>query len=311
MNNDKPSICILTAAFNEGESIRFFYDSVKKVVDQLPYNFSYCFVNDGSADNTIEIIKSISDLDNTVKYISFSRNFGQQIALKAGIDSINTDAILMMDSDLQHSPDLIPELIQVWQSQKVNMVNTIREEDEELSFFKKISSRWFYKIINRLSDLQLEPGQADFRLIDQQVAQTLKNSKEQDVFLRGMMQWIGYKQATVKYKAQKRFAGTSKYTFSKMMNLALAGITSFSVKPLYTAIYIGFTFAGLAFLYLPYVVYSLVTGTAIHGWSSVLITIAFFGGLNLIIMGVLGIYIGKILIQNKQRPLYIIQEQNL
>jgi dolichol-phosphate mannosyltransferase len=162
-----------------------------------------------------------------------------------------------------------------------------------------------------LSDLQLEPGQADFRLIDKQVAQTLKNSKEQDVFLRGMMQWIGYKQATVRYKAQKRFAGTSKYTFSKMMNLALAGITSFSVKPLYTAIYIGFTFAGLAFLYLPYVVYSLVTGSAIHGWSSVLITIAFFGGLNLIIMGVLGIYIGKILIQNKERPLYIIQEQNL
>jgi polyisoprenyl-phosphate glycosyltransferase len=311
MNINKPTICILTAAFNEGESIRFFYDSVKSVVNQLPYNFSFCFVNDGSADNTIDIIKSIATKDSSVKYLSFSRNFGQQIALKAGIDSINTDAIVMMDSDLQHSPDLIPELIQVWQTQKVNMVNTIREEDETLGFFKKTSSRWFYKIINRLSDLQLEPGQADFRLIDKQVAQTLKNSKEHDVFLRGMMQWIGYKQATVTYKAQKRFAGTSKYTFSKMMNLALAGITSFSVKPLYTAIYIGFSFAGLAFLYLPYVIYSLVTGSAIHGWSSVLITIAFFGGLNLIIMGVLGIYIGKILIQNKERPLYIIQEQNL
>jgi dolichol-phosphate mannosyltransferase len=311
MNIAKPTICLLTAAYNEGESIRFFYDSVKKVTDQLPYNFSFCFVNDGSADNTIDLIKSIANEDQSVKYLSFSRNFGQQIALKAGIDSINTDAIIMMDSDLQHSPDLIPELIRVWQTQKVNMVNTIREEDQELSFFKKLSSRWFYKIINRLSDLQLEPGQADFRLIDKQVAQTLKNSKEHDVFLRGMMQWIGYKQATVRYKAQKRFAGTSKYTFSKMMNLALAGITSFSVKPLYTAIYIGFTFAGLAFLYLPYVVYSLVTGSAIHGWSSVLITIAFFGGLNLIIMGVLGIYIGKILIQNKERPLYIIQEQNL
>jgi polyisoprenyl-phosphate glycosyltransferase len=311
MNNAKPTICILTAAYNEGESIRFFYDSVKKVVDKMPYNFSFCFVNDGSADNTIDIIKSISDEDKTVKYISFSRNFGQQIALKAGIDSIETDAIIMMDSDLQHSPDLIPELISIWQTQKVNMVNTIREEDEELSWFKKASSRWFYKIINRLSDLQLEPGQADFRLIDKQVAITLKNSKEHDVFLRGMMQWIGYKQATLHYKAQKRFAGSSKYTFSKMLSLALAGITSFSVKPLYTAIYIGFAFAGLAFLYLPYVIYSLITGTAIHGWSSVLITIAFFGGLNLIIMGVLGIYIGKILIQNKQRPLYIIQEENL
>jgi dolichol-phosphate mannosyltransferase len=311
MNKALPTICILTAAFNEGESIRFFYDSVKKVINTLPYNFSFCFVNDGSADHTIDIIKAIATEDETVKYVSFSRNFGQQIALKAGIDVINADAIIMMDSDLQHSPDLIPELITIWQTQKVNMVNTIREEDEALSWFKKASSRWFYKIINKLSDLQLEPGQADFRLIDKQVANTLKNSKEHDVFLRGMMQWIGYKQATLGYKAQKRFAGNSKYTFSKMFSLALAGITSFSVKPLYTAIYIGFAFAGLAFLYLPYVIYSLITDTAIHGWSSVLITIAFFGGLNLIIMGVLGIYIGKILIQNKQRPLYIIQEQNL
>ncbi len=311
MNSSDKSICILTAAYNEGESIRFFYDSVKKVVSKLPYDFSFCFVNDGSADHTIDIIQSIADGDNTVKYISFSRNFGQQIALKAGIDATDTDAIIMMDSDLQHSPDLIPELIDIWETQKVNMVNTIREEDEELSWFKKKSSKWFYKIINKLSDLQLEPGQADFRLIDKKVIKTLKNSKEHDVFLRGMMQWIGFKQATLQYKAQKRFAGTSKYTFSKMINLALAGITSFSVKPLYTAIYIGFVFAGLAFLYLPYVIYSLLTGTAILGWSSVLITIAFFGGLNLIIMGVLGIYIGKILIQNKQRPLYIIQEENL
>lgn len=311
MNSNQLNICVLTAAYNEGESIRFFYDSVKKTIDLLPYNFSFCFVNDGSSDNTIDIIKSIANEDLSVKYLSFSRNFGQQIALKAGIENIDADAIIMMDSDLQHSPLLIPKLIDVWQTQKVNMVNTIREEDEELSWFKKASSRWFYKIINKLSDLKLEPGQADFRLIDRQVTKTLKNSKEHDVFLRGMMQWIGYKQATINYKAEKRFAGTSKYTFSKMLNLALAGITSFSVKPLYTAIYIGFAFAGMAFLYLPYVVYSLITGTAIHGWSSVLITIAFFGGLNLIIMGVLGIYIGKILIQNKQRPLYIVQEDNL
>jgi polyisoprenyl-phosphate glycosyltransferase len=310
MDNTRLTICILTAAYNEGENITHFYDCLKKVTDTLSYNFNFCFVNDGSSDNTLESIKTIAANDKSVKYLSFSRNFGQQVALKAGIDNIQADAIIMMDSDLQHSPDLIPELIRVWQTQKVNMVNTIREEDEDLSWFKKQSSKWFYKTINRLSDLQLEPGQADFRLIDKQVTQTLRNSKEHDVFLRGMMQWIGYKQATINYKAQKRFAGTSKYTFSKMMSLALAGITSFSVKPLYTAIYIGFGFAFLAFLYLPYVIYSLIMGTAVHGWSSMLITISFFGGLNLIIMGVLGIYIGKILIQNKERPLYIIQEEN-
>ncbi len=310
MNDKKLKICILSAAFNEGESIFVFYNAVKKVVLDLPFDFNFCFVNDGSSDSTLEIIKNIATNDPTVKYISFSRNFGQQVALKAGIDSIDSDAIIMMDSDMQHSPELIPVLIEAWQSQKVNMVNTIREEDEELSWFKRKSSKLFYKILNRLSDLQLEPGQADFRLIDRQVTQTLRNSKEHDVFLRGMIHWIGFKQTTVKYKASKRFAGQSKYTFSKMMSLALAGITSFSVKPLYSAIYIGFAFAFLAFLYLPYVIYSLIMGTAVHGWSSMLITISFFGGLNLIIMGVLGIYIGKILIQNKERPLYIIQEEN-
>ena len=311
MDQSRLKICILTAAYNEGENIAFFYECIKKVVAVLPYQFDFCFVNDGSSDHTLEIIKKIAGKDPSVKFLSFSRNFGQQVALKAGIDNIQADAIIMMDSDLQHSPDLIPELINVWQNQNVNMVNTIRAEDEELSWFKRFSSKMFYKIINRLSDLKLEPGQADFRLIDKQVIQTLKNSKEHDVFLRGMMQWIGYKQATVHYKASKRFAGTSKYTFAKMIGLALAGITSFSVKPLYSAIYLGFTFALLAFLYLPYILYSYWTHNIVSGWSSVLITIAFFGGLNLIIMGVLGIYIGKILIQNKERPLYIIQEENL
>jgi polyisoprenyl-phosphate glycosyltransferase len=311
MDSSRLKICILSAAYNEGESILVFYNAVKKVISDLQYDFSFCFVNDGSSDLTLDIIKNIASNDSSVKYISFSRNFGQQVALKAGIDSITADAIIMMDSDMQHSPNLIPVLIEAWQSKKVNMVNTIREEDEELSWFKRKSSRLFYKVLNRLSDLQLEPGQADFRLIDKQVTQTLRNSKEHDVFLRGMIHWIGFKQTTISYKASKRFAGQSKYTFSKMMSLALAGITSFSVKPLYSAIYIGFIFAFLSFLYLPYIVYSYITGNSVSGWSSVLITIAFFGSLNLIIMGVLGIYIGKILIQNKERPLYIIQEENL
>lgn len=310
MSDSKTTICILSAAFNEGENIKVFYDAVKKITQELPYEFSFCFVNDGSSDNTLSVIKNIVSNDSSVKYLSFSRNFGQQVALKAGIDAVFSDAIIMMDSDMQHAPELIPVLIDAWKTKNVNMVNTIREEDQELTWFKRRSSKLFYKILNRLSDLQLEPGQADFRLIDKQVVQTIRNSKEHDVFLRGMIHWIGFQQTTINYKAQKRFAGQSKYTFSKMMSLALAGITSFSVKPLYSAIYIGFGFAFLAFLYLPYVIYSLATGTAVHGWSSVLITISFFGGLNLIIMGVLGIYIGKILIQNKERPLYIIQEEN-
>ncbi|WP_394991140.1 glycosyltransferase family 2 protein [Emticicia sp.] len=311
MNTSKLKICILTAAYNEEHNIDTFYETTKKAIKNLPYSCEFFFVNDGSIDNTFSVIRSLAEKDATVKYISFSRNFGQQIALKAGIDAINADAIIMMDCDLQHPPELIPKLIDIWQTEKVNIVNTLREEDEELSWFKKKSSQWFYKILNKISDLQLEPGQADFRLIDRQACQTLKNSKENDVFLRGMIQWIGYKQAKMKYTPQKRYAGESKYTFSKMFKLALAGITSFSVKPLHGAIYLGFTIAFLSFLYLPYVLYSLYFGSYENGWSSVLLTIAFFGGLNLIILGILGVYIGNILIQNKERPLYIIQEQNI
>ncbi len=307
----KLKICILSAAYNESENVVVFYDAVKKVVSELPYDFEFCFVNDGSVDNTLEIIRQLAIQDSSVKYLSFSRNFGQQIALKAGIDSIDADAIVMMDSDLQHPPVLIKDLIHIWQTQKVNMVNTLREEDEELSWFKKQSSKRFYQLINKVSELNLEPGQADFRLIDRQVTQMLKKTKEQDVFLRGMIQWIGFAQATFRYKANKRFAGESKYTFHKMFQLALAGITSFSVKPLYTAIYIGFFFASLSLLYIPYIIYTFIMGTFTDGWASLLVTVAFFGGINLMVLGVMGIYIGKILIQNKERPLYIIQEQNI
>jgi polyisoprenyl-phosphate glycosyltransferase len=310
MDNPKLNICILSAAYNEGENLLVFYDEVKKIINDLPYNFEFCFVNDGSKDNTLEIIRKLAKQDSAVKYLSFSRNFGQQVALKAGIDSIDADVIIMMDSDMQHPPEMIPDLIRIWQEKKVNMVNTLREEDKELSWFKKQTSKRFYQFLNKVSELKMEPGQADFRLIDRQVATILKNSKEHDVFLRGMIQWIGFEQFTVTYKANKRFAGESKYTFRKMFRLALDGITSFSVRPLYTAIYIGFFFAFLSFLYLPYVVYSFIVGKFVDGWASLLVTVAFFGGLNLMVLGVMGIYIGKILIQNKERPLYIIQEQN-
>lgn len=311
MDISRLKICILSAAYNENENVLVFYNAVKNVIDRLPYTFEFCFVNDGSTDGTLRIIRNLAQEDSSVKYLSFSRNFGQQIALKAGIDSIDADAIIMMDSDLQHPPAMIPMLIETWLQKRVNIVNTLREEDRDLSWFKKKTSQWFYKVLNNLSNLSLEPGQADFRLIDRQVAQTLKNSKEQDVFLRGMIQWIGYKQVNIPYKPHKRFSGESKYTFKKMLRLAMAGITSFSVKPLHGAIYMGLTIALASFLYLPYVLYSYMSGQAVDGWSSVLMTIAFFGGLNLFILGIIGLYIGKILIQNKERPLYIVQEHNI
>ena len=150
MDNSKLTICILSAAYNEGENLLVFYDEVKNVINNLPYNFEFCFVNDGSKDNTLSVIRKLAKHDCRVKYLSFSRNFGQQIALKAGIDSIDADAIIMMDSDMQHPPEMIADLIKIWQEKKVNMVNTLREEDQELSWFKKQTSKRFYQFLNKV-----------------------------------------------------------------------------------------------------------------------------------------------------------------
>jgi dolichol-phosphate mannosyltransferase len=305
-------ISIVIPSFNEEGNIEVLYSQLKDVLLLLSItNFEIIYVNDGSSDDSLEKIKTLSITDERVKFISFSRNFGHQNALKAGLDYAQGDAVISMDADLQHPPALIPEMIRLWQDGN-QVVYSIRKDGKELSFLKKTTSKFFYKLINYLSDTKLEEGTADFRLLDKKVVKALKQYNESNLFFRGIIPTLGFKQIGIPYQPQERFSGTTKYSFSKMLKFALTGITSSSAKPLYFSIYLGLFFAVIAFLYGIYAIYvSLFTNDAVLGWTSLIASILFIGGLQLIMMGIVGVYLGKLFTQSKNRPNYIIDEKNL
>jgi polyisoprenyl-phosphate glycosyltransferase len=306
----KKSISIVIPVFNETSNLILMVDAIAVAMQTLPYEYKVIFVNDGSTDDTLAFLKQLAAANKKLHYISFSRNFGHQNALKAGLDYSNADAVISMDGDMQHPPSLIPTLLKHWEDGK-EIVYTVRKEQDNLPVLKKQTSNLFYKILNNLSSIELEKGTADFRLLDKKVVDVLKDFKEYDLFWRGLVKWVGYKQIAIEYTPAERASGTSKYTVKKMMELAIKGITSFSTKPLTIAIYIGFFSSLLSFLYVPYAVVSYYSGNSISGWASVIVTIAFFGGLQLMIIGILGVYLGKLFMQNKERPHYIISETNL
>lgn len=303
-------VSIIVPCYNESQALVLFYEELKKNLHQ-PYEYEIILVNDGSKDDTLNIIKEIATKDSVVHFISLSRNFGHQNALKAGFDLASGDCAICLDSDLQHPPELIPELLEKWE-QGFESVITKRINHDSISFFKKHTSRLFYKLTNRLSDVKLEDGVADFRLLDRKVIDALKDFSENQIFLRAVIQWLGFKQFMIEYKAAERVAGESKYTVRKMFSFALAGITAFSIKPLRFSIYLGSIIASLAFLYGVYALFVHVfTDQAIPGWTSILMSVLFIGGLNLLMLGIIGEYLGKLFIENKKRPNYIISETDL
>jgi polyisoprenyl-phosphate glycosyltransferase len=306
----RKKISIVIPVYNEVSNLTLMLQAIKIAMQPLPYLYNIIFVNDGSDDDTLGFIKNLATANTEVNYISFSRNFGHQNALKAGFDMSTADAVISMDGDMQHPPSLIPTLIEKWEAGN-DVVYTIRKEEQNLPFVKRKTSNLFYNLLNSLSSIELEKGTADFRLLDKKVVDVLRSLNEYDLFWRGLVKWIGFTQVSIEYEPAERAFGKSKYTFKKMMEFALKGITSFSTKPLTIAIYLGFTSALLSLLYIPYAFYSYFDGNAISGWASVIVTIAFFGGLQLMILGIIGLYLGKLFMQSKQRPHYIIQESKL
>ena len=304
-------ISIVIPAYNEEGNLMPVYQRIKSVFEKMQgYSFEIIFVNDGSRDNTQSRLEEMALDFPEIKYIEFSRNFGHQPAVKAGMDYADGNAIISMDGDLQHPPELIPQMVQKWE-QGYNIVYTIRSYPKEISYFKRKTSDLFYQFLSQISDVDLtNGGGSDFRLIDASVAQVMKNLKEDDLFLRGLTSWMGFKQTGIEFVAGERFSGQSSYDLKKMLKIAFTGITSFSVKPLYLATYLGFIFSSLSLLYIPYVLYAFLTKTEISGWASLIMTIVFFGGVQLIILGILGIYLGKIFKQVKGRPNYIIRSKN-
>ena len=304
-------ISIVIPAYNEEGNLIPVYQRIKSVLEKMQgYSFEIIFVNDGSRDNTQSRLEEMALDFPEIKYIEFSRNFGHQPAVKAGMDYADGNAIISMDGDLQHPPELIPQMVQKWE-QGYDIVYTIRSYPKEISYFKRKTSDLFYRFLSQISDVDLtNGGGSDFRLIDASVAQVMKNLKEDDLFLRGLTSWMGFKQTGIEFVAGERFSGQSSYDLKKMLKFAFTGITSFSVKPLYLATYLGFIFSSLSLLYIPYVLYAFLTKTEISGWASLIMTIVFFGGVQLIILGILGIYLGKIFKQVKGRPNYIIRSKN-
>jgi glycosyltransferase involved in cell wall biosynthesis len=303
-------VVLVIPVHNEEGNIKILIETIHAVFQPLPYTYNLILVDDGSKDNSLEIIRMIALNDERVKFISFSRNFGHQNALKAGLDMAEGDCAISLDADLQHPPDLIPLMLQKWE-EGFDVVYTIRKDTTDLSYLKKKTSHIFYQILNYLSNIDFEKGTPDFRLLSKPVLNVLRNFNEYQIFLRGLVKWMGFKQIAIEYNQHSRLSGASKYTFKKMAAFALQGITAFSIRPLYVAAYLGFSISFLSLLYIPYVLYSYYFGYAVSGWASVIVTIAFFGGLQLTILGVIGIYLGKLFMQSKRRPQYIIKETNL
>ncbi|RFZ84449.1 glycosyltransferase [Mucilaginibacter terrenus] len=308
-------ISVVIPAFNEQENIPVLVQALRKVLDKLTYDYNVIFVDDGSKDGTISVLRTLNNLDGRIEYIKLSRNFGHQNALKAGLDHADGDCVICMDGDMQHPPELIPAFLSKWE-EGFDIVYSRRISTENISWFKRATSNMFYALVNRLSEIHMEPGTADFRLIDRKVADALLQFNEIDPFLRGIIKWLGFSQHGINYSADIRYSGKSKYSLSRMIKFAFQGITSFSIRPLYFAVYLGFAFSAITGVCLPYVLYSYYTGNtnigyASAGWASILMSIFFLGGLQLIIMGIIGIYVGKIFLQSKLRPNYIIQSTSI
>ena len=299
---------IIAPIYNELENIPELYPRVRDVMEQTGEPWELILVDDGCTDGSTEVIRKLAENDTRVRPIIFARNFGHQIAVSAGIDYSRGEAVIIIDADLQDPPEVILDLIAKWR-EGYEVVYAVREEREGESWFKKTTASLFYRLIYRITDVDIPLDTGDFRLMDKKVVSVMKQMREKHRFLRGMSAWVGYKQIGVAYKRKPRFAGTTKYPFSKMFKLALNAITSFSYFPLQVATILGFIAAGLSVLAIPVVaILRLTTGTALLGQATTLIIVLFLGGVQLISLGIIGEYIGRIYDEAKDRPLYIVAE---
>lgn len=301
-------VSLVIPVYNEQDVLHPFYERTKKVLESLPYDYEILFVDDGSSDQSFKVLCDFAKSDRFVRIIQFTKNFGHMKALAAGLDSARGDAVITLDSDLQHPPELIPELLTKWEK-GTKIVSTIRESTEAIGFFRKNTARLFYWVFNKITQTKINPNAADFRLFDKTVVEALKNFQERVRFLRGLVDWMGYGQEYVTYQADPRYAGRSKYTFFRMLSFAIDGITSFSAFPLRAATYLGLGIAFFSSIYILYALFIKLTGRAVAGWTSILVVVLFIGGIQLIFLGILGEYLSRIYEETKRRPLYIVNEK--
>ncbi|TKC07180.1 glycosyltransferase family 2 protein [Pedobacter frigoris] len=305
-NYNPTKIAAIIPCFNEAENLIPLYNAIKE--ELKCYQYEIVFVNDGSTDRTLDILKSIHATDDNVSYIDLSRNFGHQNALKAGLDNTFADCLITIDGDFQHPPNVISKLIEKW-NEGFHVVNTQRIDTNHISVFKRITSVFFYRIINFISKDKLIRNGADFRLLDKKVVDIVRKMNENEPFLRGMISWAGFSQTCISFEADKRLYGKSKYSLRKMVSLSLKGITSSTINPLRLSSGIGFLFSIMSFIYGFYAIYlHFFTNQTILGWTSIIVSFLFITGLQFIMIGIIGEYVGKSFMQTKGRPGYIISE---
>lgn len=304
----EPTISIIAPIFNEMQTIPELYRRVSEVMNATGESWELLTVDDGSTDGSTEVLRQLADQDHHIKPVIFARNFGHQLAVTAGLDYARGQAAVIIDADLQDPPEVIVDMIKKWR-EGYEVVYAVRSKREGESWFKLFTASVFYRIIYRITDVKIPLDTGDFRLLDRKVVNVLKTMRERHRFLRGMSVWVGFRQTGVEYERSARFAGETKYPFKKMFKFAKDAITSFSYLPLQLATYIGFISAGLAILAIPVVIILRGSGSqAFFGQATTLIAVLFLGGVQLISLGILGEYIGRLFDEAKGRPLYIVRE---
>ncbi len=302
-------ITLLIPAYNEAPVLDTLYKRLAKLADTTHgYRFEFLFVNDGSRDRTLDIIKSYAATDTRISFVNLSRNFGKEIAMIAGIDHVDSDALVIIDADLQDPPELIPDMIKLWES-GYDDVYARRSSRLGESWFKKITSTLFYKILQKSTNIPIQRDTGDFRLLDRRCVDALKQIRESQRYTKGFFSWIGYKKKEITYVRDPRAAGETKWNYFKLVNLAVDGIVSFTTAPLRISTVFGLIISLLAFLYiLVIIIRVMIFGVDVSGYPSLMAVVLFLGGVQLLSLGIIGEYIGRIFNESKQRPLYFVEE---
>ena len=304
-----PEVSVVLPCYNESDVIRSFFDRTLPILNKLKMSYEIICVNDGSTDNTLEKLTEIKKSLPVLKIIDFSKNFGKDAAITAGLDFSNGNCVIPMDCDLQDPPELIPNMVNTWKSQNVDVVLAKREDRSDDSFAKRCTAGLFYKIFNRLSDLKIPENVGDYRLMDRKVVNIVKSFRERKRFMKGLFALAGFKTAYVGYKRPVRKKGQSKWNCWKLWNYALDGVTSFSTFPLKISTYFGLLITLFSFLRGSWIfIRTLIFGIDVPGYASLMTAILFFGGVQLISLGIIGEYLGRIYLETKQRPLYVVRE---
>lgn len=301
-------ISIVVPVYNEQDNLKEFHKRITAIMKDTDYDYNLVFVDDGSKDSSAFILKQLVEEDEHVEAYLLSRNYGHQMALTCGLDNADGDAVITMDGDLQHPPELLPELIRLWKEGS-EIVMTKRLATEDAGFLKNITSSCYYKLINIMSKVEITPGGSDFRLMDKKAVEAFRLYRERARFIRGMVSTLGFNVSVVEFVAPPRFAGHSKFNLHKMLHFALDGITAFSNLPLRWAFYLGLFFGLCSLLLLGHVFYvKFISDDAVPGWATTTVSILFLGGIQLVGIGILGEYIGRIFEEIKHRPLYLVSK---